>query len=379
MCIGVDAEDRLFLVGERFHLTHNTHRFTLASIKRAHRTMLANIPKRRIADAWSLETTTTYSPGEGSVAEETHDYARAIERGEVAEPQLFFFHRQASEDWDVDDPEQRKNAILEARGEAAAWSDIPVIAAQWDEPDADRAYLARIWLNQPVQGASQAFDFAAWRAHADPDAGPPEPGSKIAIGFDGSRSLDATGLVGTDLETGWQWLIRGWERPLTAREWEVPAEDVDAALALAFETWDVARMYADPRWWETWVDAWAGRYGNKVVVEWQTNQVKRMALACKAFATAMTAGEIPNDGDDDFARHIGNSSRRIEKGYRDDDGEPLWTIAKDRPDSVDKMDYAMAAILSWEARNNAIAAGALQVVAAPKAAAWTFSDDEGEA
>jgi len=48
--------------------------------------------------------------------------------------------------------------------------------------------------------------------------------------------------------------------------------------------------------------------------------------------------------------------RRILK-MRDEDGRPLWTIYKERPDSPLKIDAAMAAILSWEARGDALTAG----------------------
>jgi hypothetical protein len=45
--------------------------------------MLENIPKRLDADAWSLETTTMYEPGEESIAEASHLYALAILAGRV--------------------------------------------------------------------------------------------------------------------------------------------------------------------------------------------------------------------------------------------------------------------------------------------------------
>jgi hypothetical protein len=38
----------------------------------------------------------------------------------------------------------------------------------------------------------------------------------------------------------------------------------------------------------------------------------------------------------------------------------MWTICKDRRGSPNKMDAAMAGGLSWEARGDAIAAGALK-------------------
>jgi hypothetical protein len=36
----------------------------------------------------------------------------------------------------------------------------------------------------------------------------------------------------------------------------------------------------------------------------------------------------------------------------------MWTISKDRVDSPRKIDAAMAAVLSWEARGDAISSGA---------------------
>ena len=44
---------------------------------------------------------------------------------------------------------------------------------------------------------------------------------------------------------------------------------------------------------------------------------------------------------------------------RDEQGKPLWLIQKERPDSPHKIDLAMAGVLSWEARTDAIAANAL--------------------
>jgi hypothetical protein len=64
--------------------------------------MLANIPKRKQADAWSLETTTAPAPGTGSVAEDTMEYARQVASGKIQDSRLFFFHRQAAESHDLD-------------------------------------------------------------------------------------------------------------------------------------------------------------------------------------------------------------------------------------------------------------------------------------
>ncbi|MBV9485739.1 MAG: hypothetical protein JO246_06740, partial [Frankiaceae bacterium] len=60
-----------------------------------------------------------------------------------------------------------------------------------------------------------------------------------------------------------------------------------------------------------------------------------------------------------FTEHVGNAVRE-ETGYRDDGG-PLWIVRKETPNSPDKIDSVPAAVLSWEARNDVIAAGGLNV------------------
>jgi phage terminase large subunit-like protein len=320
--------------------------------------MLANLPKRRMADAWSLEITTAPAPGEGSVAEDTMDYARQVASGAIQDSRLFFFHRQAGEDGkelDLSTPEKIRAAVIEASGPAAEWSDIDGIVEQWQDPTADKSYLERVWLNRLVRASERAFDIERWKELADPEYMPAD-GAAITIGFDGARWHDATALVGTEIATGFQWLLGLWERPENALEWEVPADLVDGVVAEAFERWSVWRMYCDPPYWESMVAEWAGRYGEKRVIEWWTNRPKAMAYAVKAYNTAIMSGDILHDGNPHLTRHLGNAVRKV-LNMRDEEGQPLWTIYKERPDSPHKIDAAMAAILSWEARSDALTAG----------------------
>lgn len=350
-----DARD-----GARTTFNHfdETHRFTLPRLKQAHRTMLANIPKRRLADAWSLETTTAPAPGEGSVAEDTMEYARAIHEGRAKQDAtLFFFHRQAGDGHDLTTAEGVRAAVLEASGPVAAWSDVEGIVEQWADPTADRAYLERVWLNRLVRASDRAFDAERWRALARPGH-VPDDGALIALGFDGSRYHDATAVVGTEIASGHQWLVGLWERPHGAETWEVPEHEVEAAIAAAFARWEVWRLYADPPYWETQVARWAGEWGEERVVPWRTNRSTPMAYAIRAYDGAIRAGELSHDGDPRLARHIGNACRRLLPTV-DDTGARLWTIYKERPDSPHKIDGAMAGCLSWEARTDALAAGVL--------------------
>lgn len=389
-----------------------THRFNTPKLRAAHRTMLANIPKRMLSDAWSLETTTAPAPGEDSIAERTMDYARSIHEGKRAAADLFYFHRQASMHHDISTPKGISDAVLEASGPAlAAWSDLRSIEAQFNDPTADIPYLRRVWLNQLVRATSRAFDVRIWNQRKRDDYAV-EPRAHIALGFDGAQREDSTALIGTEISTGYQFVLGIWEKP-TGRmsdeevgAWSVPEDEVNAAVELAFKTYQVWRMYADPYYWETWVSTWAGKYGDERVVRWPTVRFRKMADAVRAFDNAMKdAGQVgenaaaaellagdellapPDDplsnvvaaaeamagdalppapaaprrdlshsGDPVLARHIANAFKMLTT-YRDERGERLWVIQKERPGSPNKIDAAVAAVLSWQARLDALAKG----------------------
>lgn len=339
-----------------FQHADETHRFTLDSLKRAWSVMLANLAKRPMADPWALETTTAPEPGMGSVAETTMTYAQRIAaEGKDSTARLFFFHRQASETHDLDTPEGIRAAVLEASGPyIGKWSAIDRIADSFHEPDADTAYLERVWLNRPVQASGVAFDVAQWRQLGRPWFSVPD-GSAITLGFDGSRYDDATALIATGVESGFQWPLGIWMHDGTPT-WEVPIAEVDGIVSDTFERFSVVRMYCDPPKWETTIAEWAGRYGKERVVEWWTNRRKPMAYALRAFIAAMGAGEITHNDDKVLESHIANS-RRLYTNLVDEEGQRLWILRKERPDSPNKIDGAMAANLSWEARNDAVAAG----------------------
>lgn len=355
-CIAVDSEDHLFQVGRGFHLTHNTHRWYTPRLKHAYQTMMLNIPKRRTADAWSLEVTTAYAPGQMSIAEATMDHARAVADGRVKDTRLFFSHRQAPDEADIATPEGLRAAVVEASGEVAVgWSDIDGICAQFDDTNLDHATLCRLWLNQIKHPSDKAFSSDLWKSRSRGAYVPPD-GAQITLGFDGARYRDSTGLVGTEIKTGYQWKVGLWERPPAVEKWEVPQAEVEEAVAAAMERWSVALFFADPPYWESLVAGWAGMYGEKRVVFFLTNRWRKMADAVRSYGNAMKDGDLSHNGDPDFARHVANCHRR-NLTETDDQGQPLFVVTKARPDSPDKIDLAVAGVLSWEARRAALADG----------------------
>lgn len=350
-----------------FLLCDETHWWVLPRLKAAYQTMMNNLPKRMIADAWALETTTAPEPGAGSVAESTMDYARSVAEGRVEDSSLFFFHRQASDHHDLATRDGARAAVIEASGAAAGWRNIDHVVGRWADPTTDRAFWERTWCNRLVQGATQAFDVEMWKSLVKPGY-LPRPGALIVIGFDGARKHDATGIVAGEVETGFLWRVASWECPQGRAQWEVPAREVDNAIARLFNDYTVWRLYADPRFWTSEIAAWKGRYdtvngeekplAERRVHAWETNRPRQMAHAVEGFDTAIRTSLILHDGDKDLQRHIGNSRKRTVG--RDETGQSLWVIEKERDDSPLKIDLGVAAVLAWLARTHAIAAGAMK-------------------
>ena len=351
-----------------------THRMTLPRLVAAHETMLGNIPKRPLDNPWSLETTTAGEPGAGSVAEKTHREAESIDKGEIEDPDLFYMHREASQGHHIGTLEGRIAAIAEATGPAGEYGpgQFRDIARQWDRPGADKNYLERVWLNRWVRAGSQAFDIPKWRTLGpEPTEKPREkaarhaariilPGTLVTAGFDGARTRDATAIVVTDVATGRQNLWNIWERPDTWNEeenglWEIDEAAVTASVEEMFARYNVWSMYCDPPHWTETVGSWESKWPDKVE-EWWTNRPRPMAEAIRAYIEAIGSGQVTHEGDENFLRHMGNAGRQDTK-MLDDAGKPLFILAKQTRER--KFDAAMAAVLSWKARIDALRNGAI--------------------
>lgn len=334
-----------------------THRLELPRHLAAYETMEANLPKRPLDDPWSLGITTAGEPGRGSVAEKDKEEAEAIERGEVEEPELFYFHREAGPNHDLATMDGRIEAIREASGPAvAAWSDLRGIARQWDRPGVDRKYLERTWLNRWTQSEAQAFDAQKWKTDLARPGQQIPAGSAITVGFDGSKWRDTTALILTDVASGHQVKHMIWK---PNGDDPVNGIEVDQTVDQVFEIWDVVRLYGDPAaGWDDNLARWSGKYGPKRVIAFFTDSrnLRKTAWMCQAYADAITTGALTHDGDPDFAAHIAAAQRRDIRMV-DEDGKPLWVIQKEHHDSPNKIDAAMAGALSWQARRDVIASG----------------------
>ena len=314
-----------------------------------------NLSKRFADDPWQLSTTTAGDPSEPSMALREFQYGMKIAEGKIKDPTTFFYHRATSdENAKFDTMENRIKALKEASGpEAAKFRDLFSVAKKWDDENADHSYLERVWCNRWVQSSTSAFDAKKFRELGD-ESLRIAPGSTIVLGFDGAISDDSTALVATEVETGIQNLVGIWEKPEDAKRWQVPVGEVNAVMEDMFEFYDVLKLYADPPYWQESISKWAGRW-EKRVVEWPTRNETHIYYALRAYSEAINLGEVGHDNNQALIDHIAASGKNLLNRY-DDEGKQKYRLAKRQRDK--KIDAAMAAVLSWQARLDALAEGA---------------------
>lgn len=302
----------------------------------------------------SVETTNAYLPGEESVAESSQEYWESIQRGEVKNPGLMYDFRQAVPNAPYEPGPERRKALVGVYGDAAkengGWVDLDRIEQEMDDPATKEADGRRFYFNQITQGSLQWVDPVKWSACIDDYLRPLDRHDAITLGFDGGLRDDSTALVACRIEDGAIFPIKVWEKPDGSKDWEVDFVSVDLFVRDTLEKYNVIRMNCDPAYWQDIVGRWAIDYDG-IVWEWWTNRKKAMAEANERFHTAIMYANIKHKNDEVLTRHVLNA--HIE--------ETPWgdLLRKDIRGGSRKIDAAVAAVLAYEARGEAIEDGFL--------------------
>lgn len=323
-------------------------------MRRVARTQYRNLAGMR--GRASIETN-AWDPAQRSVAQEEFESAATdIYRQFVQPPRSLSFTNKA-ERRRIFHTVYPKDTLREHGGHVSL---ATIEAEAADLLTRDPAEAARFFGNMLVTGQGRAFDMDVWAVRAQKAPYVVPGGALIVIGFDGSRRWDHSSMIATEVMTGYQWPLGIW-RP-EDHGGAIPADVVTATLEQAFETWDVWRVYADPPYWDDTIAAWAGQWGRDRVVEWATNRPRQMGHVYRAWSEAQAMATMSHCAEGEplcslFTAHVRHAFRH-DTGYRDEHGA-LWYAEKERQGSPDKIDSCPAAALSWEARNDAIASGAL--------------------
>jgi hypothetical protein len=297
-----------------------------------------------------LETCNSWIPGIGSVAEASWDAWVAQEEGKTrGESRILYDARVAPPDTDMTDEESLRSA-LEFVYEDCFWQKTrPIMERIWDprsKPDDSK----RKYLNWPTAVEDAWTTLQAWSACADPSAIVVD-GEEIVAFFDGSKSRDATALMGCRMSDGYVFTIGVWE-PDSAHDTDsvVPVAEIDAAVMQMFDRWTVLAFFADVKEWEGFTRiTWPDRYADDLLV-WAVPDGKEpqaiawdmrsrlydFTLACELTETEISDRAFTHDGDARVLRHITNARRRPNRyGV---------SIGKESPDSPLKIDAAVCVV-----------------------------------
>lgn len=256
----------------------------------------------------------------------------------------------------------------------STWLDSDRIRKSVLDPRNSPSRSRRWWYNtmKESEGAwvvPALFDrWSARTLDIEPDL---EPGDEIALFFDGSKSDDATGLVGCRLSDGHIVTLGMWQRPPKSRgvvsaEYTAPRAAIHECVVQVFEDYKPVGFFADPshtfddqtldRYWDATIDRWHRMFKDKLdlwatpgkkghAVMWDMTAAARQrdfTAAAERFVADVEqddsdgADPISWDGDHRLRQHVRNA-----RAYVNDYGTVL---RKEGRESQKKIDLAVCAV-----------------------------------
>lgn len=298
-----------------------------------------------------LETCNAWVPGHESVAESSWDAWVVQEEGRTrGDSQILYDARIAPPETDMADEGSLAAALDFVYGDCW-WADRRAIMGRIWDPASKPADSRRKYLNRPSVAEDAWMDPARWELLADASV-QPEDGEPIAMFFDGSKSRDATGLVGCGIFTGHVFVLGCYE-PDTSHDGddEVPPAEVDGWVAAAFGKYSVAGFFGDVKEWESFVKvSWAEEYADRLLIKavpggkepqpiaWDMRSHSYdFGLACELTEREILEQAFTHDGDSRLHRHVANARRRPNR----------WgsvSIGKESASSPNKIDLAVCMV-----------------------------------
>lgn len=313
-----------------------------------------------------LETPNSWVPGAESVAEASWDAWLAQEEGRTVDDKAILYDAViAPPSTDMADPDSLEAALQWVYADCT-WKgsppDVrPIMRQIWKlttkPDDAKRKYL-----NWPTATEDAWIVPEKWRVLGDPSIHVSET-DRVVLFFDGSKSRDATALVGCRVDDGHVFTVGVWEPDPNDPLSTVDVADVDRVVDLTFQTYNVVGFFSDVREWESFaLTEWPRRYADRLVIQaspqgrppqsiaWDMRgHVYEFCKACEAVEAEIIDGAFTHDGHPATSRHIGNARRRP---YKDAVG-----IGKESKDSPRKIDAAVCVVGARMLRRLVLAAG----------------------
>lgn len=301
-----------------------------------------------------LFITNAYQPGEESVAQIIRD-----------EQELVWAGLREESGWLYDSLEGHPDAPLTSdwapfivkmiSGDAHWLTDGPgtkSIVSKIKDGSVSASSKRRMWYNQIVSTEEQLYAVGAWKNATRPGLTGTkrdlQPGDEITLGFDGSKTDDATALVAIRIRDKLAVPLAIWQNPSPADDWHVPTHEVVSEVNMARTTYKVRAFFADVNEWGSYVNDWSDDFRETLLIKASPQSAvgfdmrghkAELATGHEALMGAINTGTLNHNGDKLLAVHAGNAV-----GHHNGFGVVPYKVA---PESHRKIDAYVALMLAY--------------------------------
>ena len=325
-----------------------------------------NATKSADGAARSLAITNAYEPGMGSVAEDDRTAWETAQGGGSLGSGTLYDSLEAPNDAPLT-AEAAPSVVEAIRGDSIWLSTARIVKSILDlrnPPSRSRRFwYNQIWAAEDAWVTPQQVDLAGRPLGTDdPAAIRAERAEPLVLFFDGSKSDDATGLMGCRLRDGHLLTLGIWQRPHgeAAKGWTVNRHEVDQRVREILAERHVVAFYADPShakdldetgYWDAIIDGWHRDYGRRLKhwatksgagrhsIMWDMTSPERLRLftiAAERFTAELADGAITHDAHPALVAHL-KYARRAPNRYG-------VSLAKQHRESPRKVDLAVCAV-----------------------------------
>lgn len=324
--------------------------------------MEGNAAKSEGGAARMLDICNAYRPGEDSVGERAREAWEATQGPDATTADFGLLYDSLEAPPDAPLTAEAAPSVVESIRGDSFWLDtrpkgriVKSILNPANPPSESR----RKWYNQITATEDAWLTPQEFDQLADPQQ--VDPGERIFLFGDGSKSDDATALIGCRESDGYLFTIGVWQRPPRAQDWVVDRLDVDRRYREAQTLWTVVGSWFDPsdarddetgeRFWESILDGWHRDYGDTLefwavergdtrhAVTWDMRSPRRLETFtehAERFVTDVRAGDLVHDGAERLRQHVKNARRRPNRyGVG---------LGKEHRESARKVDAAVCAV-----------------------------------
>lgn len=309
-----------------------------------------------------LAITNAYRPGADSTAERIRDSEEKVWAG-LSKPKGWLYHSREAHPKAPLDPEWLPFIMHRIIGDSYWWRD-KMDVLQDDVMDAatmSAAEARQMFYNTITSSESAFFTRDEIQSSLMPGCLGSEfdlkHGDEITLGFDGSKTSDATALVAIRIRDRLIVPLHVQQKPYENVHWHVDEAAVDEAVMAAFKNYKVKAFFADVAYWESYISKWVEEYGEHLEVSSTNSKIgfdmrnnkEKVARAFEAFRQAIRDQALLHNGDGFFKMHALNA-------HTSHNGHGI-TAKKEKPDSPNKIDTMIAAYIAYTALRSWIERG----------------------